>query len=163
MMDTTMPWELFGGVFGLNAEVFKETDAIPRGLTGALLTVLLAQLSLAIGQIIVLFVNRVKPIRFVFSLLISAVLYTFGFLFLVFSTWLICQLPWSVSVSFLTLVKVLGLSYAPLLFGFLGALPYLGEPILSLLSVWHLLAMVVGLSAVTQMGIAEAVGYVAFG
>ncbi|WNZ22035.1 CAAX protease [Leptolyngbya sp. NK1-12] len=162
-METAIPWELFGGAFGLSAEVFQKTDAIPHGLTGALLIVLLAQLSLAIGQIIVLFVNRVKPIRFVFSLLISAVLYTFGFLFLVFSTWLICQLPWSASVSFLTLVKVLGLSYAPLLFGFLGALPYLGEPILTLLSVWHLLAMVVGFNAVTQVGIGEAVGYVAFG
>lgn len=162
-MEPANLWELLGGAFWLKAELFQKINAVPHGLTSALVIVLVAELSLGVGQVIILFVNRVKPIRFIFSLLISAVLYTVGVLFLVFSTWLICQLPWSVQVSFSTLVKVLGLSYAPLLFGFLGALPYLGVPILSLLSVWHLLAMVVGFSAVAHVSIGAAFGYVAVG
>ncbi|WAL61267.1 CAAX protease [Thermocoleostomius sinensis] len=156
-------WEVLGWVFGLNGEVFREVAAAPRGGLLALLVVLLAGLSLAIGQSIILFINRVKPIRFVFSLFISAILYLFEVLFLVFSTWLIGLLPRSVQLPLPTLFIVLGLSYAPLLFSFLGALPYLGFPLLRILSIWHLLAMVVGFSAVTNLGMSSAFGYVAFG
>jgi predicted Abi (CAAX) family protease len=156
-------WEVLGWVFGLNGEVFREIVAAPGGETLALIVVLLAGLSLAIGQSIILFINRVKPIRFVFSLLISAILYLFEVLFLVLSTWLICLLSRSVQLPLTTLFIILGLSYAPLLFSFLGALPYLGFPILRILSIWHLLAMVVGFSAVANVGIGSAFGYVAFG
>lgn len=154
---------LLGGAFQCKAEVFRQISTLPSGLTLALLIVLVAGLSLAIGQSIILFINRVKPIRFIFSLLIGAVLYTFGSLFLVFSTWLICQLPWSVNVPLTTLIKVLGLSYAPLLFSFLGGLPYLGARILTILAVWHLFAMVTGFSAVAGVGASMAFGYVALG
>ncbi len=156
-------WDLLGGVFSLSLEAFQEIAALDRGILPSVLVVLFAGLSLGIGQSIVLFVNRVKPIRFVFSLLLNAVLFTFGFLFLAFSTWLICLLPWSVNVPFLTLIKVFGFSYAPQLFSFLGALPYAGLPILNILSVWRLLAAVVGFEAAAGVDGATAFGYVAFG
>lgn len=60
-------------------------------------------------------------------------------------------------------MKVFGLSYAPFLFSFLGALPYLGYPILTTLSVWRLLAMVVGFSAVANVETGTAFGHVAVG
>ncbi|MCU0535483.1 MAG: CAAX protease, partial [Hydrococcus sp. Prado102] len=161
METTTEPfWDLLGRAFGLEAEVFRQISILPNGLILALSCVLAAGLSLAFGQSIILFVNRVTPIRFFFSLVISAVLYVFGFLFLVFSTWLICQVPWSVEISLVTLVKVFGLSYAPLLFSFLGALPYFGVPLLRILSIWHLLAMVVGFAAIAGTGLGSAFGYV---
>jgi predicted Abi (CAAX) family protease len=164
-METTTEqfWNLLGRAFELDAEVFRQINLLPNGLTLALSCVLAAGLSLAFGQSIILFVNRVTPIRFIFSLLISAVLYVFGFLFLVLSTWLICQVPWSVKISLVTLLKVFGLSYAPLLFSFLGALPYFGVPLLRVLSVWHLLAMVAGFAAIAGTGLGRAFGYVVFG
>jgi hypothetical protein len=155
-------WESLGWVFVLNGDVFQRLTS-SDGVTLAILVVLLAQLSLAIGQSIVLFINRVQPIRFIFSLLISAVLYLFEFVFLVLSTWIIYLLFGVVQLPFTVLFTVLGLSYAPLLFSFLGALPYLGFPLLRILSTWHLLAMVVGFSAVTNLGIGLAFSYVAFG
>ncbi|MEX0268307.1 CAAX protease [Leptolyngbyaceae cyanobacterium UHCC 1019] len=156
-------WDLLGGVFSLSLEAFGEIAALTRGVPLAVLVVLFAGLSLGVGQSIILFINRVKPIRFVFSLLLNAVLFTFGFLFLAFSTWLICLLPWSVYVPFNTLIKVFGFSYAPQLFSFLGALPYAGLPILNVLSVWRLLAAVVGFEAAAGVDGATAFGYVAFG
>jgi predicted Abi (CAAX) family protease len=96
-------------------------------------------------------------------LLLNAILFAFGFLFLAVSTWLVCLFPSSVHVPLVSLVKVLGLSYAPLLFSFLGALPYAGYPILNMLSVWNLLAMVVGFGAIANVGLGFAFGYVAFG
>jgi predicted Abi (CAAX) family protease len=156
-------WEVLGYVFALNGEAFRIATTVPAGQGLALLVVLLAGLSQGIGQSIVLFVNQVKPARFVFSLLINAVLFVFGFLALVLSTWLVTLAPWSKSLPFGQLVTVLGLAYAPLLFSFLGAMPYLGVPILNLLSVWNLLAMVVGFGAIANLDISNAFGYVAFG
>ena len=156
-------WEILGWVFALNGEAFQTITTGAGGLSLALTVVFLAQLSLAIAQAIVLFINRVQPIRFGLSLLTTALLSLFEFLFLVFSTWLICQFPWSIHLSLPTLIAVLGLSYAPLLFSFLGALPYLGLPILRILSIWHLLAMVVGFGAVANCDLGVAFGYVAFG
>lgn len=156
-------WELLGWIFVLNGEAFQTAATLPGGMTLALCVVLLAGLSLTVGQSIILFINQVKPIRFIFTLLISAILYLFEFLFLVLSTWAITLLPRSIHVSLPTLIIVLGLSYAPLLFSFLGALPYFGVPLLRILSIWHLLAMVVGFSAVANIGAGFAFGYVAFG
>jgi predicted Abi (CAAX) family protease len=156
-------WEVLGYVFALNAEAFRIAVTVPFGLKFALLIVLLAGLSQGIGQSIILFINQVKPARFVFSLLINAVLFTFGFLALVLSTWLITLLPWSVHISFPALVTVLGLALAPLLFAFLGALPYLGVPILRVLGIWVLLASVVGFGAIANVDLAKSFGYVVFG
>ncbi|MBF2003825.1 MAG: CAAX protease [Synechococcales cyanobacterium M58_A2018_015] len=154
---------LLSGAFSLSQEAFQRIVSMPEGQTIALLVVLVAGLSQAIGQSIILFINQVKPVRFVFSLVLNAILFTFGFLFLVFSTWLIGWFPGFVQVSWSALVKDLGLAYAPLLFSFLGALPYAGVPILNGLAVWHLLAMVAGLSAITGTSAAGAFTHVAVG
>jgi predicted Abi (CAAX) family protease len=151
------------GAFALNQGVFQEVVRSPIGQTAALLVVLTAGLSLAIGQSIILFINRVAPFRFVFSLLLNAVLFTCGFLFLVLSTWILGWLPGFVLVPWTALVTVWGLSYAPLLFSFLGALPYAGVPILNGLSVWRLLAMIVGFSVIAQVNGAVAFAHAAVG
>jgi predicted Abi (CAAX) family protease len=151
------------GSFALDQEVFQEVVRSPTGQSAALLVVLVAGLSLAVGQSIILFLNRVLPFRFFFSLLLNAVLFTCGFLFLVLSTWVLGWLPGFVPVSWTALVKVWGLSYAPLLFSFFGALPYAGVPILNGLSVWRLLAMIVGFSAIAQTSGAIAFAHVAVG
>lgn len=156
-------WEVLGEVFVLNSEAFQAAATLSGGMTLAIWVVLLSGLSLAVGQSIILFINQVQPVRFILSLLINAILYLFEFLFLVLSTWLVCLLPGSVQVSLTTLIIVLGLSYAPLLFSFLGALPYFGLPLLRALSIWHLLAMVVGFGAIANVGAGFAFGYVAIG
>ncbi len=155
--------DLIGGAFALNRDVFRLIITLPDGLWAALLVVLVAGLSLSVGQSIVLFINRVKPTRFFFSLLLNAILFTAGYIFLVFSTWLLTLLPGTVNVSFGTLSKVLGLAYAPLLFSFLGALPHVGYPLQNLFSIWNLLAMLVAFNAVTGVSVPNALGYVAFG
>lgn len=156
-------WEILGWVFALNGEAFRTIVNLSNGLTLVIIIVLLAGFSQTIAHSIILFVNRVKPGRFAFSLLLNMVLFAAGFFFLVLSTWLSTLMPWSIKISFLTLVKVLGLSYAPLFFSLFGALPYLGVPILSVLSLWHLLAMVVGFASVTGLKLGLAFGYVAVG
>lgn len=164
MNTATDQWrELIGGAFALQFDTFRDVATLSGGLWLALMVVTLAGLSLAIAQSIVLFVSRVKPGRFIFCLLINAVLFTVGFIFLTLSTWLLGFLPGSPRVPLIALIKVLGLGYAPLLFGFLGALPYLGYPIGNLLSVWNLLAMVVGFAAIAEIPLSSAFVYIALG
>jgi CDP-diglyceride synthetase len=86
----------------------------------------------------------VSPSRFLFSLVLNAVLFTCGFLFLVLSTWLLGWIPGFVPIAWGALLKVWGLSYSPRLFSFLGALPYAGVPFLSLLPTLRMAATVHG-------------------
>lgn len=156
-------WTLVGWVFTLNPKVFERVATLPKGWIAALIVVVAAGVAQAVAQSIILFINRVQPIRFVFSLLINTLLYVAGFVFIVLSTWLITLLPWAADVPLVKLAVVIGIAYAPLVFSFLGALPYLGVPILTGLSIWHLLAMVVGFAAIAQVSTGAAFGYLAVG
>lgn len=156
-------WQIVGWVFALSDTAFQRASEYPRGWWIATGIVLLAGLSQSIGQSVILFINRVKPLRFLLSLGVSVILFIGGFLALVLSTWLITLMSQRVDLPLVVLVTILGLSYAPLLFSFLGALPYLGEPILALLSIWNLLAANVGFAAVTGLSPGRAFGYVVEG
>lgn len=152
------------GVFALQPAAFAQAASMSQEATLlGLVVVLLAGLSEAVAQSIVLFANRVKPARLLFSWGIGALLFLFGYAFLVISTWLVCRLPVMPHLGLEELAIVLALSYAPLLFSFLGALPYLGPGVLTLLRIWHLLAMVVGVEAIGHVGIVVAAACVALG
>ncbi len=149
-------WELVLGAIALDPEPFKLIQTLPQGTRAALCVVLSAGFSQAIGQGIVLFINRVKPFRFVLSLLISAILFAFSYIFWVLSTWFACYLLFRVNISFFTVARTLGLAYAPLMLSFFIALPYLGVPISVLLSVWSLSAFLTGLNVILGLGVWQA-------
>jgi hypothetical protein len=144
-------WSLVQGAMALNPDAFRSIETLPRGTDVAILVLLLAGLSQAIGQGIVLFANRVKPLRFVLSLAIAAILFVFSTAFWVLSVWAVSHTLFGVTTGFMTVFRVLGLAYAPLLWSFLTALPYLGVPISVLLSIWSLLAFVHGFDLVTDL------------
>ncbi|MGZ3509545.1 MAG: CAAX protease [Vulcanimicrobiaceae bacterium] len=156
-------WTFLGGVLRLHGDAFVQSVHLRNAPVGALLVVLGAGLSEAISQGVILFANQVKPARFIFSLLINAVLFAFGYLFLVLSTWAITLFPYAAHASLGILALIFALSYAPLLFSFFGALPYLGGVITWGLRVWHLLTMVVGFSAVVHVSDFSALSYVGLG
>lgn len=138
-------WELVFGAIALKEEAFKLIQSLPQGAIAALYVVLIAGFSQALGQGTVLFVNRVKPLRFFLSLLIGSVLFVFSVLFWGLSTWLVSLVLFKVNILYRIIWSTLGFAYAPLMLSFLVALPYLGVPIQVLLSIWTLLAFVMGL------------------
>lgn len=148
---------LQGSAFAQAATLSGEAIAI------AVTIVFLAGLSEGIAQSIVLFANRVKPARLIFSWAVNALLFLFGYAFLVLSTWAVCRLPHAPKLSLAELAIALALTYAPLLFSFFGALPYLGPGILTGLRIWHLLAMVVGVAAIGNVPFLGAAAYVLIG
>ncbi len=156
-------WDLVGWTFALSTEALRDISTLSQGIWIAIAIALIAGLSQAIAQAIVLFINRVKPLRFALSLIVNGILFAAGSFFLIASTWLITLLPWSEDIPFRVLATILGISYAPLIFSFFGALPYLGVPLLTLLSLWHLLAMGAGFSAVTGSSFGSALSHIALG
>ena len=149
-------WSLVSGIMLLNPETFKLVDNLSFGLIASVLVVLLAGLSQTFGQSVMLFINRVRPIRFLLSLAIAAVLFVFNYNFWVLSTWLVAQWLFGVNLSLAAVIKTLGFSYAPLLFGFLMVIPYFGMPILVVLSIWTLMAIATGLGVISNLNIWEA-------
>lgn len=73
----------------LLTQVFEAMATLPNANKIAIGVLLLAGFSQEIGQSIILFFNRVKPLRFVLSLVLSAVLFIFSYGFWIWSTWLV--------------------------------------------------------------------------
>ncbi|WP_198806927.1 CAAX protease [Leptolyngbya sp. BL0902] len=125
--------------------------------------VFLAGLSQAIAQSIILFVNQVRPLRFVISLVLAALLFVAGYGTWAFSIWLAsawlldAPIPWTIVTQSLTL------GYLPLTLSFLGALPYLGLPILRLLAVWSLLVVVAAFESFANLSAPLVVAHVGLG
>ena len=149
-------WSLVSGVLLLNSETFKSINNLPLGLIASILVVLLAGLSQTFGQSVMLFINRVRPLRFLLSVAIASVLFVFNYNFWVVSTWLVAGWLFGVELSLIEVIKTLGFSYAPLLLGFLIVIPYFGMPILVVLSIWTLLAIATGLGAISNLSIWQA-------
>ena len=140
----------------LNPEALTLIQTLPLASKVALNIVLIAGFSQGVGQAIVLFVNRVKPIRFILSLLMAFVLFALSVWFWGLSTWLVSRTLFNTNTPYSIVWSTLGLAYAPLMLSFLVALPYLGVPIQVLLSIWTLLAFVMGLHVTLSLGIWQA-------
>ena len=149
-------WTLVSGVMLLNKETFELINSLPLGLISSILVVLLAGLSQTSGQSVMLFINRVRPLRFLLSIAIAAVLFVFNYNFWVLSTWLVAGWLFGANLSLVEIVKTLGFSYAPLLLGFLIIIPYFGMPVFIVLSIWTLMAIAIGLGAISDLGIWQA-------
>ena len=128
----------------LDKNAFLTVQRAPDGSLWALSTVLLAGVSTALGQSVVLFINQVSPRRFGFTVLVSSALYVFNYLVWALSLWGIGHGLFGSHVPLIQTVRTVGLGYAPLLFSFLVFVPFFGVGLGSLLSLWSLLAIVVG-------------------
>ncbi|HEY9644004.1 MAG TPA: hypothetical protein V6C57_26165 [Coleofasciculaceae cyanobacterium] len=153
--------ELIWGALSLNSEAFNQIQTLSGGSQAALLVAFVAGLSQAIGQGIVLFINRVKPLRFILSVLIAAILFAFSYIFWAFSTWFASLILFRGELKLtvlMAIIRTLGLSYAPLIFSFLVAIPYLGVPISTVLSIWSFLCFLAGLKTALGLGLWQAFG-----
>lgn len=129
----------------------------------ALTIVFLAGLSRAVGEAIMLFINRVKPLRFVLSLVLSALLFVAVYLFWALSIWVASGWLLDQPVPWRTVRYSLTLSYIPLMFSFLGAMPYLGVPVLRLLGLLTLLLLVSNLAVLGHLTLGQAITHAALG
>lgn len=144
--------DLIKGVLQLNPDVFQA--ALNSSITGifALVILFLAGLSDTIGHSAVLFANRVPRRRFALATVMESLVFVIGVFFWAGSIWLMAEFLFDAEQRYGYVVRTVALGYAPLLFGFLILLPYLGNIIFVVLRVWVLLAVLVGVSVAYDFG-----------
>ena len=129
----------------LRESIFLTVQISRHGLWLALTVVALAGLSQALGQSLVLFINHVRPRRFILAVLFAAVSYVLGYVLWTASVFLVGVYAFGVHVHWVAVAAAVGLSYAPQLFAFFELAPFLGSPIGIGLSLWSLVAILISL------------------
>jgi len=152
-MSSTEFWPLVKEAMLFNPEAFQAMANLPNANQIAIQVLLLAGFSQSVGQGLILFVNRVKPIRFFLSLCLGAILFVFSYGFWIVSTLFVSQVIFQQDLDLQLVYHTVALATAPQLLSFLIALPYFGVPIQVLLALWALLVFVQGFSISTGLGL----------
>jgi hypothetical protein len=146
--------ELIAATLRLSGEHYLQLSGIE--LRVVLAVVFLAGLSAALGQSLVLFVSKVRPHRFIASLLLSAAIFVVGLLLWSLSIWLVGRYGYSRLVPFPTVLRAMALAFSPYLFSFFVLTPYFGSFLWVALSIWSLLALVIAASVVLELTLWQA-------
>ncbi len=149
--------DVITALFSGSTSALEAIFASPNGRLIALQIVVLAGLSESLGNSVILFANRVSPRRFVFSLLLSVVIYVGGFFVWVFSIDVVARLMFDRVDMFERVAAAVSLSYIPLLLSFLTLLPYLGNPLIKLLYLATFIVLVGALEVALDLTEWEAV------
>jgi hypothetical protein len=104
-----------------------------------LTVVLLAGISLLIGQSTILFINQLSPFWFASSLVLAALLFVLRLALWAAAAWILSASLFGTRHAFGPILRIIGLGSAPFVFGWLILLPYLGPSIARLLNVWSFL------------------------
>jgi hypothetical protein len=142
----------------LDEDIFVAVQGSQHGLWISLIVVGLAGLSQALGQSLVLFINQVRPRRFILAMIASAIGHMGGYGLWLLSVWLVGVLAFDADVSWAAAAAAVGLAYAPQLLAFFELTPFLGNPFGVLLSLWTLLAIVIGVRAGFDLETWQAIG-----
>lgn len=130
----------------LNPRVFELVQSYPDSGWVILMVAILGGASLLIGQSVILFVNRVRPGRFLVSLLVNGLVFAIGLIIWALAIWITGRLLFPNDIPFSIVVRLVGLGAAPYLFGFLVLVPYMGNFIGRVLSVWSFLVVLAGIT-----------------
>lgn len=145
------------GALRLDPTAFDVALRTTTGGTLALIVLWLGGLSDVLGQSVVLFANRIKPGRFVISIVSAVLVLVLSVGFWAASIWLTATFVLDVDRPLADVLNVVYLSYAPLLFGIFVFLPYLGNYIFRLLRIWIFLALLVGVQEAYAFNFWEAI------
>lgn len=119
--------------------VFQTVTAGWRGLAVAVGIAFLGGVSLLVGQSVVLFINRVRPPRFFASLLLNGLLYVGNLVVWAWAIRVTARLMLGLRIPPDESLVLMFLTAAPMIFGFLILMPYLGPFVERLLNVWSFL------------------------
>lgn len=136
---------LAGGALTFEADAFRAaaSETLARNL--AIVLVFFAGVSKTFGESLVLFLNRVRPGRFLLSLVLTGVVLVSNVLATAVTLLLGTFLVPGVSVGLDPLIGILALANAPHLFGAFVLMPYVGQGLARLIEVWVLALTVFGL------------------
>lgn len=136
-------WRTVRLALGMRPEIYVLAQTAANGLSVALLIMLLAACSEAVGQSVVLLLNRVRPWRFAPAVLLSIFSNVVGYLLWSLAIWLAVRLAFGVEIEFVDALVLVGLAYAPQLLSFFELAPYFGNFFNLVFTLWTMAAIVV--------------------
>src|ERR1700759_4451458 len=122
-MEPTLA-QMVGGALRLDRSAFDAIEQSSQGLRDAFILLVLAGASLTLGQSVVLFLNRVSAPRFALALVLGGLELVLEALIWISSVWVVVGLLGVSRPHLVETLDVMGLAYAPFLFGVLMFLPY---------------------------------------
>jgi hypothetical protein len=143
MQFIALVWEAFWRALVLDEQLLFAVEAAPRGRASWVVAtiVFLAGVAQLLGQSIVLFVNRVQPRRFVWTLLLNGALFLIGLFLWAAVIWLVGRF-FGFTPPFILVLRMVGLGSAPLIFSVFVLIPYAGQFLGRIFSVWSFLITV---------------------
>ncbi len=114
---------------------------------------LLAGISTMIGRSVILFLNRVRGLRFALAIVGAGVWTVFFFLLQGVVVGLVGRLALGRAPTWVELLSIVLLSAAPLCFDFLVLIPHFGQFIGRVLEVWAFIVLIVGVSALFHVNL----------
>jgi len=155
---TTLP--SFGRIvrlaLAMDPGIYTLAQGARNGILVALLIMLLAATSEAVGQSVVLLLNRVRPWRFLLAVALSVASNVIGYLLWSLVIWLSVWLVFGVDIAFVAALIVVGLAYAPQLFAFFGMTPYFGNFFALVLTLWTMAAIIMAIQSGMGLSIWQA-------
>jgi hypothetical protein len=147
----------------LNPDLYNTVATNPRSSWLVLGVVFLGGASVLLGQSVVLFVNRVRRGRFLFSLALNGVMYIISYFVWGVTIAVVGHLLFEFNPGPWAIVRMVGLSTAPLIFGFFILIPWMGPFIGRILNVWGFLILVSVVEFGFQVGLIGALVTVGLG
>ncbi|MEM7127750.1 MAG: hypothetical protein AAF702_15555 [Chloroflexota bacterium] len=135
----TRLWQTILNTLQFDQRVFQMVEDGSLGLAILIGVAFIGGVSLLLGQSVILFANRVRPTRFIASLLLNGILYIGSLVVWAGSMRLV---GWSVAGEWIPrgdIVNIMLLTAAPMVFGVLILIPYLGPFINRFLNIWSFL------------------------
>lgn len=134
-------WRALTHSLSLDPQVFQLVEDYPQAVWVVVGIVFLAGVSTLLGHSAVLFINRVRKSRFVISLLVNGLVYIISYAVWGFVVWLAGRLLFQVDPPLGQFLRIMGLSTAPLVFGFFILIPWMGPFVGKVLNVWSFLIL----------------------
>lgn len=134
-------WGALIHALALDPKVFQFVETYPQSAWVVVGIVFLAGVSTLLGHSAVLFINRVRRSRFVISLIVSGIVYIISYAVWGFVVWLAGYVLFEVNPPFTQFLRIMGLSTAPLVFGFFILIPWMGPFIGKVLNIWSFLIL----------------------
>jgi hypothetical protein len=140
-----------------DVDIYIAVRQSPRGIWLALAVVALAGISESVGQSLVLFINKVRPRRFIPAVLISLISYIAGYLLWTASVYIVGRYGFGKPVTWLPTAAVVGMAYAPQVLAFFELTPFFGNPFGILLTLWSMVAVVIAVQTALGLTLGQSV------
>jgi hypothetical protein len=138
----TYLWGAITHALWLDPEVFKFVEQYPRSAWLVAGVVFLAGASTLLGQSAVLFINQVRRSRFLISLITNGIVFIISYVVWGVTVYIVGRILFQLDPPLGPFVRMVGLSTAPLVFGFFVLIPWMGPFVGKVLNVWSFLILI---------------------